>query len=377
VDHQSAVRAVRALAAGEAEFLAALAGATDWDGFEAFLIRQRLLAWVAPALTGDAARGLAPEPLRERLVEHRRERLARNAALLRESAEVRDALAAAGIETLFLKGLYFGERLYGDPSRRQQRDVDVLVRSACFEPALEVLGRLGFDVVTNEDDGKPVALRVREIRGRSPETAPHGVTVRRGEDTRVDLHWCLTSRSARFLPEEPLWAARRPFAVDGQGFETLSDADTLMFQLVSVCSDLRRGASLAKHFLDLYLLLRAIDADLDWDAFFARRQRERLARACVNVLAVLLEVWECADELPGAARGVRDRRGEVELRDHAEALALLERPRGNEENRAWFRRVHPRSAPRWWAWRLTYDLPHTLARLRSGRRSAASPSAHR
>jgi hypothetical protein len=375
VDHQSAVRAVRALAAGEAEFLAALAGAPDWDGFEAFLTRQRLLSWVAPALTGEAARGLAPEPLRRRLAEHRREAMARNAALLRESIEVRDALAAAGIEGLFLKGLYFGERLYGDPSRRQQRDVDVLVRAACFEPALEVLGRLGFDVATNQDDGKPVALRLREIRGRSPETAPHGVTVRR-DDTRVDLHWCLTSRSARFLPEAPLWAARRPFAVAGQGFETLSDTDTLMFQLVSICSDLRRGASLTKHFLDLYLLLRAIDPEIDWDAFFARRQHERLARACVNVLAVLLEVWECADALPGAARAVRDRRAQVELCDRAEALALVERPRGNEENRAWFRRVHPRSAPRYWAWRLTYDLPYTLARLRSGRRSPAS-SAHR
>jgi hypothetical protein len=149
-----------------------------------------------------------------------------------------------------------------------------------------------------------------------------------------------------------------------------------MFQLVSICSDLRRGASLAKHFLDLYLLLRGIDRELDWDAFFARRQRERLARPCVNALAVLLLLWECADELPGAARAVRDRRGEVELRDRAEALALVERPRGNQENRAWFRRVHPRSLPRWWAWRLTADLPHTLARLRPGQRAAGAP-AHR
>jgi hypothetical protein len=372
------VRAVRALAAGEAEFLSALsaAGAPDWDGLEAFLTRHRLLAWVAPALTGEAARGLAPEPLRQRLAEHRREGLARSAALLRESVEVRDALAAAGIGGLYLKGLYFGERLYGDPSRRQQRDVDVLVRSACFEPALEVLAGLGFDVVTNVDDGKPIALRLREIRGRSPETAPHGVTVRR-EDTCVDLHWCLVSRSARFMPEEPLWAARRPFAVAGQGFETLSDTDTLMLQLVSICSDLRRGASLAKHFLDLYLLLRAIDGEVDWDAFFARRQRERIAKACVNVLAVLLEVWECAGALPGAARAVRDRRALLELRDRAEALALVERPRGNRENRTWFRRVHPRSAPRYWAWRLTYDLPHTLARLRPRRRSVAGTAAHR
>ena len=364
MDHQSAVRAVRALAAGEAEFLAALRDieALDLDAFEAFLTRHKLLAWVAPALTGEAARDLVPEALRERLADHRARGQARNAALRVESAEIRDALAAAGIESLFLKGLYFGDRFYGDAGRRHQGDIDVLVRSARFEPALEVLGRLGFDVATNADDGKPVAQRLREIRGRSPETAPHGLTVRR-DGTKLDLHWCLTSRSVRRVPEEPLWQARRPFALDGERFETLSDPDTLMFLLVSICSDLRRGASLAKHFLDLYLLLRGLDAELDWDDFFARRRRERLDKPCVNVLAVLLEVWECAAELPGAARAVRERRPQVELRDRAEALALVERPRGNQPNRVWFRRVHPRSVPRYWAWSLTRDLPHTLARL--------------
>jgi hypothetical protein len=55
------------------------------------------------------------------------------------------------------------------------------------------------------------------------------------------------------------------------------------------------------------------------------------------------------------------------LSDAEEAAVLVERPRGSPESRLWFRRVYPRSPSRYWAWRLTRDLPHTLARLQPSR----------
>ena len=121
-----------------------------------------------------------------------------------------------------------------------------------------------------------------------------------------------------------------------------------------------------KHFLDLYLMLRALGPAFDWDGFLAPRRRERVEKACVNVLAVFLELWDCAGELPGLAAALRARHRLIELDGAGEAVALIERPRGNRENRTWYRRVYPRSLPRFWAWRLTRDLPHTLAR--AGRR---------
>jgi len=368
LDHRASVRAVRALAAGPDAFFSALERAPDYDAeaFAAFLTHHKLLDWVAPVLTSERAEPLVSAAIRASLIEYQATRHARNDELLRVSEEVRSALVEAGFGCLFLKGFYFGHRFYRDVNRRHQGDIDVLVRSGHFEAALQELARLGFDVTTNLDDGKPVAERLREIRGRAPAKAPHAVTVRRGA-TRLDLHWCLDSRSLGRMDEERLWAQRRRFSLSGHQFETLCDEHTLAFLLVSICGDLRRGACRAKHFLDLYLMLRELEPDGGWEDFCERQREQGLLELAINVLAVFFSLWGCAAELPRLVASVTPRLHLVELRDGAEALALMERPRGNAENRVWFRRVHPRSRSRFWAWRLTRGLPHTLTRLKRSR----------
>ena len=359
---------MRALAGGSDAFVSALERVPDFDAasFERFLTHHQLRDWVAPVLASARAEHLIDAGFRERLRGYRMARIARNQELLRESVEVRSALAEAGLGCLFLKGLYVGHRFYGDANRRHQGDVDILVRSRRLETALAALARVGYDVETNLDDGKPVADRLREIRGRVPAKAPHAVTVRRG-DTKLDLHWCLNSRSFGRVAEQSLWTARRRYQLSGHDFETLSDEDTLAFLLVSLCEDLRRGACRTKHFLDLYMMLRALDAQIDWERFVVRQREQGVLKPSINVLAVFFALWGCAAEFPGAARALHGRRRLVELRDAEEALALMERPRGSAESRVWFRRVYPRSSSRYWAWRLTRDLPHTLTRLQSSR----------
>jgi hypothetical protein len=366
LEHSACLRAVRALAASPDAFLSALGRTRDYDAerFEAFLRRHHLRAWVAPALLLERARPFVPPDFRESLIACREDGAARNRSLLRASVEVRASLAAAGIDCIFLKGLPFGQRFYGDWGRRQQADVDVLVRSQRFEAALAELERQGFDVATNLDDGRPVDASLREIRGRNPEKAPHGVKVRR-DDTRLDLHWCLNSRSSARVAESSVWSARQRFRIADCELETLSDAHALSFLLVSVCEDLRRGACREKHFLDLYLMLRALH--FDWEAWLRQQARQGELRASVNVLAVFLSLWECAAEFPRLLRALERHLRLVELRGAEEALALIERPRGSAENRLWFRRVYPRSPSRYWTWKLTRDLPHTLARLQSSR----------
>jgi hypothetical protein len=363
VDHRQAIRLVRTLADGEEALRAELASlaAPDLERWQAFLTQHRLLDWVAPALCGEPARAVVPDGFREALLAQRAARLARNAVLLRESVELRDALAAACGGGLFLKGLYFDQRFYPDTGRRHQADVDVLVRADALESALGAAEKLGYDLSKDVDTGQPLARALREIRGANPQKAPHGVALARGR-SKLDVHWCLASRSLDRIDEEPLWRERRGFALEAHAFETLGDEHTLEFLLLSLCSDLRRGACREKHFLDLYLMLRAFGRDLDWEGFLARRRRERVERPCVNVLAVFLELWDCAGELPELAAALRARRRLIELDGPGEAVALIERPRGNRENRTWYRRVYPRSLPRFWAWRLTRDLRHTLTR---------------
>jgi hypothetical protein len=364
MDYRTNVRAIRALADGPEAFWAAVHDTPGFDGrsFGEFATRSMLSSWIGPLLEDDRLHELVPADLLEVLVTREASARRRNVALMDVTKRLSTALDDAGIESLFLKGLIFAERYYGDVHRRHQMDVDVLVRPAALDAALAALGASGFDTSIDQASGKPMQERLQRIRRPGRHRVPHAVAVG-GAEVGVDLHWCLRSRALTPRQEERIWASRTPTSLAGTPLHTLSDEYTLMFLLLSIGSDVKRGALSVKQFLDLYLLLRAREHEIDWKAFFARRAEEGLLRICVNVLAILVVVWNVREQFPELGQALEERRRLVELRDEAEAVALLERPKGNAENHLWRRRILPTSRWAGLALRLTIDLPHTLVRL--------------
>ena len=364
MDERASFRPIRALVAGPEAFWTSLASQADFEGraFGKFVKRHSLFCWLAPVLDDPRAeRAFPPEFLD---VARRRLEIARgrNVALTAASRDVATAMAAAGADCIFLKGLALAERFYGDPARRHQVDLDLLVPGAGLERALGILGDTGFDVDTDLDTGKPMAARLHRIRHPGRKRVPHAVSVGR-DGIELDLHWCLRSRGPRERDEVALWSRRRQAAIAGTPVWTLSDEHTLMFVLVSISYDVRRGRLRAKHFLDLYLMLRQLESAIDWDDFFQARASEGIERVCVNVLTIFLITWECGGELPSLVRALEVRRRLIDLCDEAEAIRLVERRPGNPENRAWRQRVHPPSRVRGIVSRATFDLPRTLSRL--------------
>ncbi|HTE06132.1 MAG TPA: nucleotidyltransferase family protein, partial [Planctomycetota bacterium] len=287
MDYRSCISTVRALADGEETFLAALERAPAFDPqvFAAFLERHRLVAWVAPVLGSERVRRALPAAFLREAGERAPARRQRTERLLADCLQMRAAFAQDGLDCLLLKGLVFGQRFYGDISRRHQQDVDILVRSAELPAALATLERLGYA----KDEGRIGEGAVRRSLSRG--------------DSEVDVHWNLRRRARRRIDEETLWASRARLQLGGQVFETLGDEHALLFLLLAMCGDLRRGACPVRCFLDLYLLLRHAartqGRELDWEAFLARRQAEALHKPCVNVLALFLAVWPVAAEFPG------------------------------------------------------------------------------
>jgi hypothetical protein len=364
VDYRSSARLVRTLVGGPAACAAAARELADFDpqALADFATLHNLREWLTPLLDEPAGRALLPPAFAAELEALLREQAALKRSLLELSIGMRRAFEARGIPSLFLKGLYFGSRLYGDVHRRHQYDIDVLLPREHLTSALDALSGLGWNATTDLEQDVPVARRLRTIRDTAPERAPHAVTVR-GHGTKADIHWCLAPRSFHRLDETAMWARRVDYSLGGQRFETLCDRDALVFLLVSMCIDLRRGACRAKNFLDLDLLLRQMAGRVDWEAFLAEREREALLKLAVNVLAVHLLVWGSAADFPELARAIEAHRRLVELRDTEDAVGLVTRSKGNHANRYWFRRVYPRSPAIYWTWRLTRDLPYTLGRL--------------
>jgi len=342
---------VRALADGEEPFLAALEQSElDAHAYADALERQRLLAWVEPAVLSSEGRRRLPAALVAAVEQGSDARRRRHAEVVAETLEVEDVLARAGLRCLHLKGVSFGRRFYDDPRRRHQRDVDVLVRGASRDAALAALERAGY--------------------AREPGAITEGVVrwgLRRGY-AAVDLHWNLRRRARRRVDADDLFADPVGFEVDGRALATVSDDATLVFLLLSLCGDLRRGACGIRHLLDLHLVLRGLAPAFDAEAFFARRARQRLLMPCVNVLAVFFALWGAAPEFPELAEALLRRRQLVRIRGADEALALLCANGDGEVGRRWFRRAYPYDAFDGWARRLTVDLGFTLSRWLPSRR---------
>jgi hypothetical protein len=321
------------VAGGEEVFAAALERAADFDAraFAEFVIRHKLLPWVATVGVGERAARLLTAELVARLRDTRAEQPRVCQRLLSESCAADTALAGAGVEHLFLKGLLLGQRLYGDGSRRHQFDVDVLVRPADFERGLAALADAGWVL---EDRDRLVAIR------RGARDAWHALTLRRN-GVALDLHWCLRNRNLPRVDEEDLWRARQRCRVGDAEFETLSDADTLSYLLLSIGLDLRRGALRAKLLLDLERALERLVPDLDWKAFLAARKADGLLPLLVDVLSVFFHVWDGAQEPPALAAARAGLPPSAEAADAVGALLLVTRPRNAPENRAWFARIAP------------------------------------
>jgi hypothetical protein len=346
-DYRTATRIVRALVDGEAAFFAAIDATPGFQPrlFAEFVAGQRLLPWTAPALSGDEARRRFPPDALE--IVTRRGARARELSerVLAETLEVHGALERGGVDWLLLKGVTFGARFYPDVRRRYQRDVDVLVREADVDRAVEALRAIGFEREPNRiGEG---AVRLGLVRGES----------------QLDLHWNLRRRARRRVSEERLWEEAVPFAFGGRSFRTLGDDAVLTFHLISLCGDLRRGATGVRHHLDTHLLLRAFEPATDWDAFFRARARQSIEKPCVNAIAFHLALWEAAGVLPRLAAAVGARRRLVEISGTDEAFALASAPRGNPDTVRWYRRAYPYDGLADWGRRWTLDLPRTLSRL--------------
>jgi hypothetical protein len=370
VDTLTNSRLTRALADGEAAFLDAVerSGAFDARAFATWIDANRLREWFSPLARSSSTRVLLPPAVLARLQAESDRQPAHKQALIGLSHAVDAALADAGIERLFLKGLFVAQRFYGDVTRRHQFDIDVLVRRADFERALEALASIGFNTRTER-----VSRRLEEIRTRPGNRAPQTATVRNADDLQIDLHWATKSRWFHGIDEEVWWSGAQTHSLGGRELPTLSDEHTLRLLVVSVCADLKRGACRGKALLDLFLVLRAIGHRIDWERDFSERKAEGLLDVHANVYALLFSLWGCADEFPALARALARHGRRVQWHDAQDAVALVERPRHSRPNGAFYRRLGSRTRLGAWGWRLTLDLPHTVGRLFRSRHATPLP----
>jgi hypothetical protein len=262
---------------------------------------------------------------------------------LRRGAEEAVArLASVSVEAIILKGIPLAERLYGDAGWRAMHDVDLLVRRKDRGAAVRILTAVGYE------------------KGQRDQ---HAVNLHR-PPVSIDLHWALRASPAYRLREEEMWSTS--IRTNGTLGRLLSDDYLLMLLSVSLAEDAGLGMAKVKHVCDLWCLVRALDATVDWPTWLASRSMERTDRVAVAGLSLALSLADdpigtrrCTEALSAyPTEGRPDRRL---------ALELLTEPRRSALGEAWFARIYPGSITRLRVASLVQGFPHSLREIRLGR----------
>ena len=245
----------------------------DWERLP--IVWQRLL----PLLHHNMFRLGVQDPLLERFRGVRRFFWARNLRLMNVAKRTHEALAAAEVPALALKGTSLVASRYVDRSIRPMEDVDVLVPGANAGAAIAVLEGLGFECGTP----RPRCLRERVLQSRELP----GCGFVDGNGSYVDLHWNALHLDRRPDADSDAWRRAREVVFEGVPLLVLDPADQLLQLCAHGLQDV--DASAIRWIADAAIVIRGASS-LDWQVFVESASQHRLSAAMADALRMLLRV---------------------------------------------------------------------------------------
>lgn len=280
----------------DALLAAALRCAAPWpaDLDEAEVLERALYHGIAGILTDHAGRIRDwPAGLRDRL---RAQALSQTMWDMRHGLVLADLiarLAAAGVETVLLKGTALAHGLYPRPAQRARGDSDLLIAPADLDAARTVLADAGF-VPFLPDGIDPDAGRLQE-----PWTQGHDD----GTTHEIDLHWAVLNspRLDPLLPVAQAFVGRVPLSALGPQARAMAHDHALLHACLH-----RAVHVLSPYFVDGVAhhggdrLIWLVDIDLLWRALDSQARADLSARAIAGgVGPVLGDALAAARDLLG------------------------------------------------------------------------------
>lgn len=252
-------------------------------GVEALLAaceREGVVSLVHAHLSAMDARQPVPRELMQPLAAGARRCAARSLLCVSEARRIQQALTAAGIPALWLKGIALGQWLYPSMHLRDVADIDLLLPDhATTLRAAEVVAPLGYALPNPHIAGD---LVVHELLAWSERA-----------QLELDLHWDLSNRAlfAGRLPWAQLQSGATPLTALPDGARGLSAQAAFLHACMHRAANALTGREDRLRWLyDLHLLALRFDAD-DWESLLRAAPQARLADACASALRACQRVF--------------------------------------------------------------------------------------
>ena len=252
----------------------------------------------------------------ERLLNTRRQWLARNIYLLGRLQAVQELLRRAGIPSIVLKGGCLLSVLYPDFGLRPLGDIDLLIRGRDLDRILELLGRDGWEIPSDDQQ----AFWRRNFYHLFVESRDAFGAV-------FELHWDLEKEFRHAIRLEELWERSVVFHLEGEAYRRLANEDLMIHLMTHLAHHYFRPRLIWAH--DIQRLART--AKIDWNRVLARAERWRLRLPVYYAVRYVEKLFPGAipPEVQAAARVSPIRRGLLHMVTTADPLHLtvpMERP---------------------------------------------------
>jgi hypothetical protein len=335
----------------------ATSSADSIASFGAFARRNQLGGFLHTIVAEPALGAPLPAELKNGF-QRRHAMESRKRELLRaQLVRVIDAFHAGRVACIVIKGPELASRFYGSDDKRSYWDVDLLVRQDALGASRSLLRDCGFERRSLMLFGERISLAVA-----------HALDFSKGE-VGLDLHWQFSNHPSFRIDYQRVWERREEWTLEGRACSVLSPDYALTLNLLSSFKDIERGAFRLRSFVDLWMILSAVEADIAWDRFFVERSEENVRDICAGVFTLFLLVFQAGKRFPRLAR-------ELELHHAARvgtreaALQLIEPTFLGPARRLWASRLYQISRTRhlaWWALslpvRLTVHKPGKMKRF--------------
>jgi len=295
----------------------------DFGGFRDFTDRQGLSGGFYSALEEARSSGLLPEELAQHYKSIYMRQWIMNEKLLREMTGLSGLLKKHGAEVIFLKGPIFAQRFYGDIDRRAMGDIDILIEKKNLAFFDRLLVENGFRRIS-------IALFNKRVASRYV----HHFEYRKG-DIDLELHWVLANHFSFNLDYAKVWGEKQRFLFKGRPFCILPDEYELVFQILSIFKDIDLGTIKYRSLLDCYVALKAVYDTVDWSDFFERRRRESIFPISLNVLDIVLDLFEARGDFLALSRYIDRNPESIKYLDTERKLKLLNGSGGVLNGKRW------------------------------------------
>lgn len=241
--------------------------AHDWQAALDQARRHRLAPYLNWQLNQLGERVQPSSSVRQELHQSALISTSQNMRLLHELRQILNALQAARIPVIVLKGFHLMAMVYPEVALRSMNDLDLLLRPQDFQACDEILLSLGYGPSRQAWIERDDFLTHHHL----PPYIKRGVLP-------VEAHWSIAHPESKFpIDLQGLWARASQVALAGAPGCVLSPEDLLLHLSIHLCH-YDRFLKGPRVLVDLLELLRCYGDRLDWEAVLARAQAWQIGK---------------------------------------------------------------------------------------------------